>query len=99
MAQSESAPSEAQIPETTDDEIPPGFEVVSSSYGFDELVRQDAGVVISVHNVCGRRHDVEEYDYRVIGAQNQVGFYDGAFPNMESAWEKVLELGREKAAS
>lgn len=58
---------------------------------------EDAGVVITIHD---RRKDHApvindehvRYPFRVIGAKNQVGFYNGVFTSRDAAVRRAEEL-------
>ena len=81
---------------TIDDspDIPEGYERID---GHDHLslVNEEKGIVITTHKRDRIHQDLHDvYPFRVLGAQNQVSFYDGSFQSLSHAEEKVIELSR-----
>lgn len=76
-------------------DIPDGYERIGHHDHLD-LFNESRGIVITVHERDRLTQEVTgKYPYRVIGAQNQEGFYDGSFQSLSHAEEKVLELAKE----
>lgn len=75
-------------------DIPDGYEL--THHDPPGLFDEERGVIITVHERDRITREVTgKYRWRVIGAQNQKGFYDGSFESREAAVAKQLELARE----
>jgi len=79
--------------QTIDQKVPDRYSVIDH-HDYLDLYNEQKNIVITIHELEPFQNDWERFDYRVIGAQNQQGFYDGTFDSLSHAEDKVLELAR-----
>lgn len=78
-------------------EIPGGFERIDGHDTLD-LHNPEKGIVITIIE----RDDLtqllqDKYPYKVVGAKEQRGFYEGTFQSLSHAEDKVLELAEKRS--
>jgi len=75
-------------------QLPKGYEQIDHHDTFD-LFNEEKGIVITIHELEPFMDGWEKFDYKVIGAKDQKGFYEGTFQSLSHAEDKVLELAEE----
>lgn len=72
-------------------ELPQGYERVEH-HDTLTLHNEAKGIIVTIIERDGRNQDTDKWPYKASAAQNQKPLYEGVFPNLSHAEDKVYEV-------